>query len=369
MLNFVAVGSAGGGDIVAWPSDHTQPNSSIINYTNSANVGFLNIANGIVLPVRQDHQGADITLEAQVSDTDVLADVVGYFSNLSPTPAGGVFNLFLGTGAGNPSATTGDSNTALGLAALFHATSGFENTAVGLDALLKSTTGSSNTAAGVSAMQENMTGSNNTAIGQNALVSNKTGFGNIAIGYQAGMNIVAGGVNIDIGAFPNADESSTIRIGDPQAQFRTFIAGIDGVTSSGGTAVFVNSSGQLGTVTSSLRFKEDVQDMGEASAGLLLLRPVTFRYKPEYDDGSRLLQYGLIAEEVANIYPDLVQYDSEGQPQAVRYNFVNAMLLNEVQKQHGRIMTQDAEISSQRARIDDLEARLARVEATTTRQH
>ena len=125
----------------------------------------------------------------------------------------------------------------------------------------------------------------------------------------------------------------TIRIGVPGTQTRAFVAGISGATSSGGAAALVNSSGQLGTTTSARRFKDDIADMADASAGLLKLRPVTFRYRPEHDDGSRLLQYGLIAEEVGEVYPGLVVSDRQGKPESVRYHLLPAMLLNEVQRQ------------------------------------
>jgi trimeric autotransporter adhesin len=116
--------------------------------------------------------------------------------------------------------------------------------------------------------------------------------------------------------------------------------------------VFVNGNAQLGNSTSSRRFKDDIEDMGDASADLMELRPVIFHYKPAYDDRSHLLQYGLIAEEVAKVYPDLVQLDDQGRPQAVRYDLVNAMLLNEVQKQHRTIATQAAELEQEHARLD-----------------
>jgi hypothetical protein len=163
--------------------------------------------------------------------------------------------------------------------------------------------------------------------------------------------------NIVIGTRGQQGDYNTIRIGtqgNGAGQHNsTFIAGINGATSSGGIAVFVNSQGKLGTMTSALRFKEDVEDMADRSSGLMQLRPVTFRYKPPYDDGSGLLQYGLIAEEVAQVFPGLVQLDASGQPLAVRYHFLGAMLLNEVQKQRSRI----AELE---ARLAKLEARLAR---------
>ena len=409
LLNFVAVGAAGGGDILAWPTDQSQPNSSIINYANSAALGFLNLANAIVLPVRQDTQGADITLKAQASDTDVVADVVGFFSSGSATVFGAPGNVFLGgtapaygslpagnpggdTGQGNTGigasalqanttagsntavgvaslqlTTTGGANTALGANALTVNTTGGANTAVGTGALSASTTATENTAVGTLALSSNTTGSFNVAVGQGALGNVTTGNFNIAIGPSAGQNIKVGASNIDIGNIPAADEAKTIRLGDVQT--RTFIAGIFGATSSSGQFVLVNSNGQLGTTASSRRFKEDVQDMGEATAGLMQLRPVTFHYKADYDDGSHLLQYGLIAEEVAQVYPALVQYDEEGRPFSVRYHFINAMLLNEVQRQQLKISAQGAENARQRARIDDLETRLARLEAGGSARH
>ena len=142
-------------------------------------------------------------------------------------------------------------------------------------------------------------------------------------------------------------ESNVIRIG--RSATKTFIKGIYGSTVSSDVAVYVNSYGKLGTLPSSGRFKEDIRDMGDATGGLMKLRPVTFYYKPEYTDGPRRLQYGLIAEEVAEIYPELVNYSEDNRPNTVYYQFVNAMLLNEVQKQHRR--------------IEDLEERLAQLEA------
>jgi len=155
-----------------------------------------------------------------------------------------------------------------------------------------------------------------------------------------------------------------LRLGATGAQTKTFVAGIHGVTSSSGIPVYVNTLGQLGTATSSLRFKEDVTDMGGASDVLMKLRPVTFHYKAPYDDGQRVLQYGLIAEEVAAIEPGLVQLGDDGQPLTVRYHFVNAMLLGEVQKQHATIADQAALLARQTAEIAALSERLAKLEAT-----
>jgi Chaperone of endosialidase len=348
-INLVAVGPAGAGDLVAWESDDSQPAASVINYMNT------NIANMVILPVRQDFQGNDITVRPQVSGTHLVADVVGYFTDATPTA--GAANLVLGTAAGNIGAASGTGNVAYGSFSL-----------------LSLTTGSSNSALGDSALMANAGGGSNTAVGANALSKNTTGNGNVALGAGAGSNIVAGSHNVDVGNTAPGDESNTIRIGDTAVQTAAFIAGINGATSSSGTAVFVNASGQLGTTTSSLRFKQDVRDMGEASGDLMKLRPVTFRYTPGQDDGSQLLQYGLIAEEVAQVYPGLVQLDAAGKPLAVRYHFVNAMLLNEVQRQHRTIEDQrakmaelEARLADQRRQAESQEARLRRLESLLDR--
>jgi hypothetical protein len=210
-------------------------------------------------------------------------------------------------------------------------------------------TGKYNTATGAYALHSNTTGQQNTASGNGALFLNTTGNSNTAIGVNAGYNQTNGSNNIYIGngLIGVAGESNVIRIG--RGATKTYIKGIYGSTVSSDVAVYINSLGKLGTLPSSQRFKEDIRDMGDATAGLMKLRPVTFYYKPEYTDGPRRLQYGLIAEEVAEIYPELVNYSEDNRPNTVYYQFVNAMLLNEVQKQHRK--------------IEDLEARLARLEA------
>ena len=263
---------------------------------------------------------------------------------------------FLNTAVGTFSLdlnTSGSLNTAVGTGSLPVNTTGNTNTAMGVEALNRNTTASANTAVGYEALAFTTTGGNNTALGANSL-GTTTGTNNIAIGVFAGTNIGSGSYNIDIGNRAPGNESNTIRIGDITKQTATFIAGIDGATSSSGVAVYVNSSGQLGTLTSSVRFKEDVESMGEASDALMKLRPVTFHYKSPYDDGSHILQYGLIAEEVAKVYPGLVQYDAKGQPFTVRYHEINVMLLNEIQKQ--------------KAQLDEQEARLQKLEALLGRQ-
>jgi hypothetical protein len=212
-------------------------------------------------------------------------------------------------------------------------------------------------------MFANTNGNNNTALGSGALALNGSGSGNIAVGLSAGRNITNGSNNIDIGNSAPGNESNTIRIGTTGRQTAAFLAGVDGVTVASGTQVFIDSAGQLGTLTSSVRFKDDVADMGEASRDLMKLRPVTFHYKAAVDKGSHLLQYGLIAEEVAKVYPDLVQYDDQGKPFTVRYHLINVMLLNELQKQHGRAEDLQSQVAEQKGRLEQQEARLERLEA------
>ena len=171
----------------------------------------------------------------------------------------------------------------------------------GEGALVNNSIGFSNTATGAAALNNNTTGSSNTAIGDSALINNSIGSGNTAIGRDAGAN-ADGNSNIYISNVGQAGESNTTRIG--QAQDRTFIAGVSGITTDlpTGSAVFVDTDGQLGTVLSSKRFKDNIRDMGKSSNGLMRLRPLTFRYKKAYANGERPLQYGLIAEEVAEVY-------------------------------------------------------------------
>ncbi|MBW8877429.1 MAG: tail fiber domain-containing protein [Acidobacteria bacterium] len=251
-------------------------------------------------------------------------------------------------------------NTALGYLALNLDTTGYENTATGAIALINNQTGNENSALGYGALYFNGSGSLNTAIGGTALASLTSGSNNLALGVDAGRNYSgAESNNVVLANRGIAGESGVTRIGSNGTQTRAFIAGIYGATSSSGTWVLVNSAGQLGTTTSSRRFKEAVADMGAASSDLMRLRPVTFRYKPPYDDGQGTLQYGLIAEEVAAVNPGLVQFGEDGQPLAVRYHFVYAMLLNEVQQQHSAIAGQSARLAEQARNLDRQAAEIA----------
>jgi len=246
--------------------------------------------------------------------------------------------------------TTGSGDTANGFGALFKNTIGINNAAIGGDALFNNTTGSRNTAAGVQALFANTTGGHNVAVGNATLFKNKVGNYNIDLGYSAGWNLTTGNNNIDIGNPGVASELNTIRIGSEVASVvadgstqaahtATFIAGIHGVTVASGLDVVVGSNGQLGTITSSARFKEAIKPMDKASEAILALQPVTFRYKHELDpDG--IPQFGLVAEQVEKVNPDLVVRDADGKVNTVRYEAVNAMLLNEFLKEHRRVQEQ-----------------------------
>ena len=243
------------------------------------------------------------------------------------------------------------------------------NTAVGLQALSNNTTGSSNTAAGLNALISNTTGSQNTALGQQALNANTTGQRNIGLGFQAGLNLSTGSNNIDIANAGVAAESNTIRIGTQGTQTKAFIAGISSTLVSG-SAVTVSSTGQLGIVLSSARYKREIGDMGPASDKLMELRPVTFRYKQD-PQGER--QYGLIAEEVARVYPELVSHDTDGEVISVRYHELIPMLLNQVQKQARQIERQReqdaAQIRRLSAQVAELKGMLEQVMAAQKGTH
>jgi len=195
------------------------------------------------------------------------------------------------------------------------------------------TTGSNNTATGGLALGLNSIGNNNTAAGYQSLENNTTGNNNIALGLQAGSSLTTGSNNIDIGNVGNHAEADTIRIGTRAMQRATFIAGISGATVPTGVAVIVDSTGHLGTTISSARFKEAIQPMDRTSEAILALHPVTFRYKHELDPEG-ISQFGLVAEDVEKVNPDLVARDDQGKPYTVRYEAVNAMLLNEFLKEH-----------------------------------
>ena len=297
----------------------------------------------------------------------------------------GAYSLFLNnTGSyntaimGMESNTIGSNNTAVGFNALDNNTTGNNNTATGVGALegpfSPGSTGSSNTADGYQALYSYTTGSNNTAVGYQALFSNTTGIDNTAIGYNAllnatgsnniglgllaGSSLTTGSNNIDIGNKGVAGDSNTIRIGTKaRTQTNTYIAGISGVTVAGGVGVIIDTNGHLGTVTSSERFKDEVKPRDKASEVILALKPVTFRYKHHLDPAG-IPQFGLVAEEVEKVNPDLVARDAEGRIYTVRYEAVNAMLLNEFLKEHRNVQKLEATVVQQQKEIQALTANL-----------
>ena len=259
-------------------------------------------------------------------------------------------NTAVGSGALSAN-ITGNSNTAAGFQAL-QAVDGDFNTAIGFRALYVSTA-SSNDAFGYEALWSNTDGFHNTALGQLALFNNTTGSDNVAVGNEAGMNQDTGSGNVYIGSGIQglAGESNAC-----------YIKSIFGQTSANGIPVLINSDNKLGTTTSSARFKEAIKSMDKASEAILALKPVTFRYKKELDpQGTQ--QWGLVAEDVEKVNPDLVVRDNQGKPYSVRYDQVNAMLLNEFLKEHRKVQELEANAAKQQKQIAALTAGLQKVSA------
>ena len=278
----------------------------------------------------------------------LLSNTIGSFNT-----AHGAFALFTNTEGGGNTATglqslfhntIGNANTATGEAALFNNSSGNDNTANGDSTLVNNVTGEGNVAIGSQALHSNTAGSANTAVGGGALFSS-TGTGNIAIGFNAGNNVSTASSVICIG-LPGQDVSNSCYIGN-----------IFNVTSSGGTAVFINSDGKLGTTTSSKRFKKEIKPMDKASEAIFALKPVSFRYTKDVDRAGTS-QLGLVAEDVEKVSPDLVVRDKEGKPYSVRYDQVNAMLLNEFLKEHRKNEEQQATIAQLKKEMETVVARL-----------
>jgi hypothetical protein len=271
--------------------------------------------------------------------------------------------------------STGTDNSAFGFDSLVSNTTGGINAAFGSNTMDANTTGQGNAAFGERALELNTTGAWNTAIGRSALNQSVSGSDNIAVGNAAGVNLTSGSDNIYIGHSGDASANGVIRIGSFGTHNAVYIAGT--TTAIVGSNLGVSGSGQLGINVSSMRFKRDVEDMEDASSALMSLRPVTFKYREELGEGSELRQFGLIAEEVAEVEPGLVVYDEDGKPYAVRYQFLAPMLLNEVQQQQRTIgeqgaviaryesadAEQDALIQEQRAMIDALVGRIERLES------
>ena len=296
---------------------------------------------------------------------------LGFFSLTSNTL--GAFNTAIG--AGTLLANTGDSNTATGAGALFSDTAGIQNTANGAFALFSNTEGNFNTATGHKALFNNTTGSENTATGAGALLSNTTGNNNTVVGENALQNNTTGNSNIVLGAFAGENVTTgrnviCIGLGGSNVNNSCFIANIFGVTPGPYTPVVIDSNGKLGTVNSSRRFKKKIKPMAQASEAILALKPVTFHYKS--DPAGAGPQFGLIAEEVAEVNPNLVVRDENGEIYTVRYDAVNAMLLNEFLKEHKTVEEQEATITQLKltgTRQDAIMAQQRKeFEATTAQQ-
>jgi Chaperone of endosialidase len=285
--------------------------------------------------------------------TGIGNTAVGWFSLFSNTD--GSFNTALGAGTllfnlGNQASGEGTQNTAVGTAALLNNTTGVNNTATGTTALLNNTTGNHNTASGRGALLLNTTGSSNIAIGRDALLTNTSGNFNIAIGAGAGSQITDAFNCIAIG-HQGANVSQSCFIGN----IRNAVVAPDAIS------VLIDSAGKLGTTSgSSRRFKNEIKPMDQASETILALNPVTFHYK---NDKTNTPQFGLIAEQVAEVNPDLVARDQDGEIYTVRYDAVNAMLLNEFLKEHRRNEQQQVTIARQQKQIEALTADLQKVSA------
>ena len=326
--------------------------------------------------------------DALVNNTGFNNTAVGFQALLSNTTGGhntaigdyalssnttGAFNTAIGDGALYMNVggigINGWYNTAIGLSALYANTTGRVNTATGQSALGGNTTGSYNTANGGAALSANTTGNYNTAAGNNALYFNTTGTSNIALGESAGSALTSGSYNIDIGNDGVAGESAIIRIGTAGTQTATFIAGIRDAPLAHGVAVAVGitADGQLGVRASSGRFKEAIKPMDKTSEAILALKPVTFRYKKEFDPKGAP-QFGLVAEEVAKVNPDLVVADDQGKPFTVRYDEVNAMLLNEFLKEHRRVEEQSVKQQKLEATVAHQQKEIAALTATLKAQ-
>jgi hypothetical protein len=288
-----------------------------------------------------------------------LALVCVVLSPQAQASRGGPDNTATGVGALH-SNTTGSNNTATGYQALYNNTTGSENVADGSFALNNNETGIGNVAVGDSALLVNTTAGANVAIGSNALINNSTGTGNTAVGDNAGSNLTTGHNNIDIGFDVTGDpnEDNAIRIG--KGQSATFIAGISGATVPSGVTVIVGTDGHLGTIVSSRQFKDLIKPMDRSSEAILKLKPVTFRYKGNLDPEG-IPQFGLIAEDVAKVSPELVARDGNGKPYTVRYEAVNAMLLNEFLKAHRKIEDQQKHIDALEAQLNEQKALIQEV--------
>ena len=362
----------------------TQGSIPVVSQTNNTAVG-----DGALTNVMNGNGNTAVGSLALFSNTDGSSNTaLGHNSLTSNTTGFGnnatgqdslVFNT---TGAENSAYgraalnknTTGGSNSAFGNFCLFWNSTGFENSAFGFGSSYKNTTGRLNATFGAYSGFSNVAGIGNTAIGHQALIDKKAGNYNVALGYNSGSLLSNGNYNLYIANTGSLSESNTIRIG--QAHTKTFLAGVRGITTDAAdaVAVVIDSNGQLGTLNSSERFKKDIQDMNEASRKLYDLRPVTYHYKQTSTAGASSLEYGLIAEEVAQVYPDLVVHGRDGKIETVQYQKLTPMLLNELQRlasfqaaqanELGRLKLKLVSFEKEQSELKNIQARLSRMEAS-----
>jgi hypothetical protein len=305
---------------------------------------------------------------ALYANTSGVQNTASGWSALQDNTTGGG-NTAIGIVALN-SNTSGYLNTACGSGSLQYNTTGYLNTAVGNGSLrgydeggVGDATGIMNTAIGAGALQSYSTGSDNSAVGNDALSSVTTGSNNIALGASAGYSLTTGTNNIEIGNEGAASESGKIRIGTPGTQTATYIAGIENAKVTG-SAVYITSQGQLGVLASSERYKTEIAAIGSESRRLLDLRPVKFKLR---NDPTRTPQYGLIAEDVARVYPELVVRDEHGVIQGVRYEELAPMLVNEVQRQQAELTGRATEFLEMKRQLEDLRAEVLELQARENR--
>jgi hypothetical protein len=298
----------------------------------------------------------------------------------------GVDSTAAGVGALANNISFSGGHTAVGFRALESQTISCCNTALGSRALRQNTEGQSNVALGTSALEANIDGDGLIAVGREALLSNTAGNFNVAVGREALRNLTSGSNTTALGRQAGLNpttatnsifignpgvagtDSNTIKIGTQGTQTSTFIAGISGVSVANSATVLINTTtGQLGTAVSSRRYKEDIQPMYDVSAALLKLRPVTFRYTEPYIEGAKPVEYGLIAEEVAEVLPDLAVFNRDGQPETVKYHLLPSFLLAAYQQQSETVRSQSETIRGQAEQIAALERRLGMLEARLAR--
>jgi hypothetical protein len=363
-----ALGQSTGGGNTALGTSALQVNTT----------GGINTANG-VRALQANTTGASNTaagFEALMENTTGSANAAFGVSALRSNTSG-MFNVGVGVSAliGNISGSdntavgpfaldgnnSGEENTAIGSSSLSSNISGNQNTALGSQSLGNNTTGNLNTAIGLAALGHNTDGSGNTAIGSGARGNASTGSYNVALGYGTGGQVTSGNYNVHIANQGQAADTNLIRIGDSN-QNKTFIAGIRGVTTGSADAipVVIDSAGQLGTVSSSRRVKTDIRDMRDTTETIMSLHPVEFRYTAHGPEGP--VQFGLVAEEVAAVAPELVVHKQDGEVETVYYDKVNAMLLNQVQQQQRTIEGLKSQNETLAETLRKLESRLAGLE-------